>query len=180
MENPNPYKTIEQFREDCGGAWADRRRLIGDIYADILIDIGRKKRELRQPRNWQTADEALKESLQPARRHWRKAKSLANSSPPDFENSIKESISALESCVRILLGNPSSTLGQLVKTEELDRDVSAIISKAYGLISGKNSVRHGGTTAETTGLEEAEFFLEFCACAIVYVIEKLSKADAGR
>jgi len=178
--NPNSYRTIEQFWEDCSGTWASRRRLIGEIYADVLLDIGRRKRQAKEPRNWDTANEALEEDLEPSRRHWLKAKSFIYSAPPDFENSIKESISAVESCLKILLDRPSSTLGQLVKTKRLDRDVSAIISKAYGLLSGKDSIRHGGSRGEEIGREEAEFFLEFCASAIIYIKSKLGGEYASQ
>lgn len=79
----------------------------------MLFEIGRQKRRAGQPRNWQTANDSLADNLNPVRGQWLKAKNLLQAIPPDYENSIKESISAVESCLKILLDEPSKTLGQL-------------------------------------------------------------------
>lgn len=171
--NPNPYKTIEQFWKDCGGTWAERRELIGNIYADLLFDIGRKKRKQKEPRNWKSANEALTDKLSPVRAQWLKAKNFIFTSPPDFENSIKESVNSIESCLMILLNQPKDTLGKLIKNPKIDPDIGKIISQVYGLSSNKDFVRHGGVQNQIIGQLEAEFFLDFAASAIIYIKGKL-------
>ena len=171
--NPNPYKTIELYWKDCGGTWAERRELVGNIYADLLFDIGRKKRKQKEPRNWKSANEALTDKLSPVRTQWLKSKNFIFTSPPDYENSIKESVNSIESCLMILLDKPNGTLGKLIKNQQLDHDVEKIISKVYGLISNKDFVRHGGINKQEIGQLEAEFFLEFAASAIIYIKGKL-------
>ena len=173
--NPNPYKTIEQFWKACGSTWASRRELIGDIYADLLFDIGRKKKKLKEPRNWKNANDALTDKLSPIRSQWLKAKNFIFTSPPDFENSIKESVNSIESCLMILLSQPKDTLGKLIKNQNIDTDIGKIISQAYGLCSNKDFVRHGGMQNQPIGKFEAEFFLDFAASAIIYIKGKLSK-----
>jgi hypothetical protein len=111
--NPNPFKTIEQFWKICGGTWASRRELIGNIYADILFDIGREKKRLKDPRNWKIANDSLTDTLAPVRSQWLKAKNFIHILPPDYENSIKESVNSIESCLMILLSQPKGTLGNL-------------------------------------------------------------------
>jgi hypothetical protein len=106
---------------------------------------------------------------------WLKAKTYMYSKPPDFENSIKESINSVESALKILTGNSRSTLGQLVKGIDIDPDIRRILSQVYGLLSNKAFVRHGGTQAEYIGEEEAEFFLELAATSIVYLKRKLRR-----
>lgn len=167
--NPNPYITIEQFWKTCGGTWADRRELIGNIYADLLFDIGRKKRKQKDPRNWKSANEALTDELSPVRAQWLKAKNFIFTSPPDFENSIKESVNSIESCLMILLNQPKSTLGKLIQNQKIDPDIGKIISKVYGLSSNKDFVRHGGVQNQSISTLEAEFFLDFAASAIIYI-----------
>lgn len=167
--NPNPYITIEQFWKACGGTWADRRELIGNIYAALLFDIGRKKRKQKDPRNWKSANEALTGKLSPVRMQWLKAKNFIFTVPPDFENSIKESVNSIESCLMILLNQPKATLGKLIQNPKIDPDIGRIISKVYGLSSNKDFVRHGGVQNQSIGALEAEFFLEFAASAIVYI-----------
>jgi len=171
--NPNCYKTIEQFWGDCGSTWAKRRKLIGNIYADILFDIGRKKLKQQEPRNWKSANESLTDKLSPVRTQWLKAKNFIYESPPDYENSIKESVNSIESCLMILLNQPISSLGKLIKNQKIDSDISRIISQVYGLCSNKDFVRHGGVLNQSIGKFEAEFFVEFAASAIIYIKEKL-------
>jgi hypothetical protein len=173
--NPNPYKTIEQFWKDCGGTWASRRELIGNIYADILFDIGRKKKKLKEPRNWKNANDSLTDKLSPVRSQWLKAKNFIHASPPDYENSIKESVNSIESCLMILLNQPKGTLGKLIKNQEVDTDIGKIISQVYGLCSNKDFVRHGGTRNQSIGKFEAEFFLDFAASSIIYIKGKLTE-----
>ncbi len=171
--NPNSYKTIELFWRNCGGTWAARRELVGNIYADLLFDIGRKKRKQKEPWNWKSANEALTDKLSPVRAQWLKAKNFIFTSPPDYENSIKESVNSIESCLMILLNKPYGTLGKIIKNQQLDPDVEKIISQVYGLISNKAFVRHGGVKKQEIGQPEAEFFLNFAAAAIIYIRGKL-------
>ncbi len=171
--NPNPYKTIELFWKDCGGTWAERRELVGNIYADLLFDIGRKKRKQKEPRNWKDANNTLTDELASVRMQWLKAKNFIFASPPDFENSIKESVNAIESTLMILLNQPNGTLGKLIKTAGLDPDIEKLVSQAYGLASNKDFVRHGGIANQNISQLEAEFFLEFAASAIIYIRGKL-------
>lgn len=173
--NPNLYKTIEAFWKDCGGTWAERRELIENIYADLLIDIGRKKRKQKEPRNWKNANNVLTDELSPVRTQWLKAKNFIFSSPPDFENSIKESINSIESTLMILLNQPNGTLGKIIKKAGLDPDIEKIISQAYGFVSNKDFVRHGGVINQNISQVEAEFFLDFSASAIIYIRGKLSR-----
>ncbi len=172
--NPNPYKTIEQFWKDCGGTWAERRELVSNIYADILFDIGRRKRKQKDPRNWKSANEALTDNLAPVRTQWLKAKHFILATPPDYENAIKESVNSIESCLMILLNQPNGTLGKLIKNQQIDPDVGKIISQAYGLCSNKDFVRHGGVRNQLIDRLEAKFFLELSASAVIYIKGKLS------
>jgi hypothetical protein len=171
--NPNPYRTIEQFWKDRGGTWAERRELIGNIYADLLFDIGRKRRKQKEPRNWKSANEALTDKLSPVRAQWLKAKNFIFTSPPDYENSIKESVNSIESCLMILLNRPKDTLGKLINNQKIDPDIGKIISQVYGLSSNKDFVRHGGVQNQLIGQLEAEFFLDIAASAIIYIKGKL-------
>lgn len=173
--NPNPYKTIELFWKDCGRTWADRRELISSIYADILFDIGRKERKQKDPRNWKTVNEALTDKLSPVRAQWLKAKNFVFTSPPDYENSIKESVNSIESCLMSLLDQPKGKFGKLIKNPRIDPDIRRIISQAYGLSSNKDFVRHGGVQDQAISQLEAEFFLDFAASSIIYIKSKLSE-----
>ena len=178
-ENPNPHKSLEIFWSYCKlrnmGTWAERRAYIQEMYADVLLDLKRIQRNEPDPKNWKKTNEILIDSLSPVRTQWLKAKNFIFSTQPDYENSIKESINAIESTLKILLDKPKLTLGKLIKNNDLDQDVQKLIDMAYGLISNKDFVRHGGVTNQNIERPEAEFFLEFSAIAIVYIKDKIKK-----
>jgi hypothetical protein len=166
-KNPNIYKSIESFWDARGATWADRRSLVASIYEDLLLDIGRKKRYQKDTRNWKKANDKLNDELSSVRQQWLKAKNFIYISPPDYENSMKEAISSVESTLMILLAKPNGTLGKIIKSAKLDKDIERVISHAYGLLSEKDFVRHGGTQQQEITHLEAEFFLEFSASAII-------------
>ncbi|MDP2433996.1 MAG: hypothetical protein Q8O33_18540 [Pseudomonadota bacterium] len=175
--NPNPHKSLEVFFAFCKlqdmKTYASRRAYVEELYADILLDLKRIQRHAPSSKNWGKANDALNDELNPIRAQWLKAKNFIYSSTPDFENSIKESISAVESCLMVLLDEPNGTLGKIIKKALLDSDIERLITHAYGYASNKDFVRHGGTTASALTKAEAEFFLEFAAMSIVYITSKL-------
>jgi len=157
------------------GTWAERRAYVQEMYADILLDLKRIQRNKPDPQNWKKTNEVLTDTLSPVRTQWLKAKNFIYSTHPDYENSIKESINAIESTLKILLEKPTLTLGKLIKNNDLDQDVQKLIDMAYGLVSNKDFVRHGGVKNQNIEKPEAEFFLEFSAIAIAYIKEKIKK-----
>lgn len=179
--NPNPYKSLEVFygfvKAEGMKHYAERRALVAKIYEDVLLDLQRAERQEQQPsKGWTKANDALADELSPVRVQWLKARNFIQSSTPDFENSVKESVSSVESTLRILLEQPKATLGNLLKEAKLDSDVERLISQAYGYASNRDFVRHGGTKASTLTKAEAEFYLEFSASSIVYIFSKLKGA----
>lgn len=113
-ENPNPHKTLEIFWEYCKfqemGTWSERRAYVRKLYADILLDLTRSIRSRANPRNWDKTNKLLTDELSPVRAQWLKAKNFIYSTPPDYENSIKESINSVESTLKILLLEPKEVL----------------------------------------------------------------------
>ena len=135
--------------------YASRRAYVEELYADVLLDLKRIQRHAPSSKNWGKANDVLADELTPIRAQWLKAKSFIYSTTPDFENSIKESISAVESCLMVLLNDPNGTLGKLIKQANLDPDIERLVSQAYGAASNKAFVRHGGTVASgLTGVSE--------------------------
>lgn len=180
--NPNPHKSLEVFyafyKLQEMTTYASRRGYVEELYADILLDLKRIQRHAPSSKNWSKANEALADELTPIRVQWLKAKNFIYSATPDFENSTKESISAVESCLMVLLNEPDGTLGKIIKQANLDPDIERLISQAYGYTSNKAFVRHGGTIASSLTKVEAEFFLEFAASSIVYITQKMNNARA--
>lgn len=179
--NPNPHNSLEVFYAFCKlqdmKTYASRRVYVEQLYSDVLLDLKRIQRHAPSSKNWRKANEALTDELTPVRTQWLKAKNFIYSTSPDFENSVKESINAIESSLMVLLNDPNGTLGKLIKQASLDPDIERIVSQAYGAISNKAFVRHGGTIESGLAKAEAEFFLEFSAISILYIIHKFKRLN---
>lgn len=180
--NPNPHRSLEVFYAFCKlqemTTYASRRAYVEGLYADVLLDLKRIQRHAASSKNWGKANEALADELTPIRAQWLKAKNFIYAPRPDFENSIKEAISAIESCLMVLLNEPNGTLGKIIKQANLDPDIERLVSQAYGATSNMNFVRHGGTVDSGLTKDEAEFFLEFAATSIVYITRKMKNVSS--
>ena len=181
--HPNPHNSLEAFWAFCKSqemkSYATRRAYVEDIYADISLDLKRVQAHKPGFRNWTRANNVLEDELSPVRAQWLKAKNFIVSPSPDYENSIKEAINSIESCLMVLLNEPNGSLGKIIKRADLDEDIQRLISQAYGFASNKAFVRHGGVTASSLSKHEAEFFLEFAASAIVYILAKQKLSGNG-
>lgn len=103
---------------------------------------------------------------------------------PDYENSIKESISAVEAMCCVITGakGGQATLGKTLKKLE-DKGVHIhdamkdAFSKLYGYTSDEPGLRHGGVAFKGAAAEDARFMLVSCSAFVNYLIEKWSKND---
>lgn len=99
-------------------------------------------------------------------------KKLSDRQTPDYRNSIKESISAVESQARRIMGDENATLGKLLIRMEkelgLPKPVKEAFSKLYGYASGSSGARHGPADAKEmeVGFDLAKFMLVACSTFI--------------
>ena len=98
---------------------------------------------------------------------------------PDYPNSVKESISAVESVTRKIAGR--STLGDGVKRLEdggiaIHPALKEGWSKLYGWSSDEKGVRHGSIDAAIVDQTMAKYMLVSCAAFVSYLIEEGRKA----
>ncbi|AVB76294.1 AbiJ-NTD4 domain-containing protein [Methanococcus maripaludis] len=109
--------------------------------------------------------------------HLKKALELySNKEKPDYENSIKESISALESLAKIRLNNEKGTLGRLLPQLGLHEDFELGIKKLYSWTSDdKGGIRHGKKGDTGSYEAEARYMLVTCSTLSNYLISKLEK-----
>lgn len=101
---------------------------------------------------------------------------------PDYENSIKESISAVEAMCCIITGmkGANATLGAAInKLKDNNVHIHGAMESAfkalYGYTSDENGIRHGGIDFTNAPSEDAKFMLTICSAFINYLIEKQSK-----
>ena len=122
--------------------------------------------------------DALNNKYKPVYEHLSKAnKLLADRETPDYENSIKESISAVEAICEILTGikGKEATLGKMLKKIEengieIHSGLKSAFNTLYGYTSDANGIRHAGDIGgKTSTFEEAKFMLVSCSAFINYL-----------
>ncbi len=119
-------------------------------------------------------EQALESKTGPVRTHVQRAlELLSDKSTPDYRNSIKESISAVESLVTQISGVGNGTLGQLIKKLEKEIDLHPALRdafrKLYGYTSEKNGIRHAILEKNSNDYHDAKFMLVACSAFINYV-----------
>jgi len=116
-------------------------------------------------------------------KHLSKALSLfANRKMPDYENSIKESICAVEALCKIIVDDDSATLGKALRKLEskgiqLHQSFQVALDKLYGYTSDEKGIRHAGTEIKNAPPEDARFMLVICSAFVNFLIEKLEKSS---
>lgn len=102
---------------------------------------------------------------------------LADRDAPDYENSIKESISAVEALCEILTGakGKEATLGKMLKKLEkkgvvIHAGLQSAFNTLYGYTSDANGIRHAGDIGGPSAtFEEAKYMLVSCCAFINYL-----------
>ncbi len=126
-------------------------------------------------------EEALKIPLKPVNDHLRRALDLfSDRKSPDYRNSIKESILAVEAICKLITGDAKATLGQCLKVIKDKVGLHPALEKAfnnlYGYTSDAEGIRHALLDESNLDFEDAKFMLVACSTFINYLISKSSKA----
>ncbi len=105
---------------------------------------------------------------------------LSDRKNPDFRNSIKESISAVETICKMIINKPNATLGQALKEVENKIPIHPALkegfSKLYGYTSSPTGIRHSFYDLSVIEYDDALYFLVVCSAFINYLKSKSSKA----
>lgn len=124
---------------------------------------------------------SVPDSLKPVREHLNQALTLLAKKPkPDYRNSIKESISAVESMSKIIAKLPKTTLGPALDAIEKRTKIHASLKegfqKLYGYTSDAQGIRHGLVDEPNLDIEDAKFMLVSCSAFVNYLVVKTQKA----
>lgn len=97
----------------------------------------------------------------------------ANRENPDYRNSIKESISAVESMARILAENPKATLGDALRAIEKRGGLHPALKEGflrlYGYTSDEGGIRHAMLDEPNLSSADARYFLLSCTSFVNYL-----------
>ena len=110
-------------------------------------------------------------------------KHLSDRNSPDYRNSIKESISAVESICKNIAGDPDTTMSKaLKKIEEKEKiemhpDMKEAFKKLYHYTSDSGGIRHALMDQKTQpSFDDAKFMLVSCSAFINYLVSKIAKS----
>ena len=143
-------------------------RLIGDSFVPITTDS-----------DIEALDEALSlsDGYHGVQKHLRSAlQHLSNRDRPDYRNSIKESVSALESVARCLAPTKSNkfsdSMQQLDSRARLHGSFKKIFVNIYGYASDEEGIRHSIVENDNADEAEARFMFVACSAAVSYLIKR--------
>ena len=119
----------------------------------------------------------VNEHIQTAHKH------LSDRNSPDYRNSIKESISAVESICKNIADDPNTTMSKaLKKIEEKEKiemhsDMKEAFKKLYHYTSDSGGIRHALVDQKTQpSFDDAKFMLVSCSAFINYLVSKSAKS----
>ncbi|WP_342328070.1 hypothetical protein [Pedobacter sp. FW305-3-2-15-E-R2A2] len=106
---------------------------------------------------------------------------LTDRKAPDYRNSIKESISSVESIAKLISSNSKDSLaGALDKIKgkiKLHRALEQGFKSIYGYTSDEAGIRHALTDDSVCDFEDAKFMLVACSGFVNYLLVKAQKAE---
>jgi len=141
-------------------------------YITLLTD----EQEIGEIEKAVTVNKEASEHLKTALMH------LSNKKSPDYRNSIKESISAVEVICRKIANSPKATLGDALTAIERGGQIvfhgaeKAAFSKLYGWTSDADGIRHGMMDSSNLDQEDARLMLISCSAFINFLKIKADKA----
>jgi hypothetical protein len=117
-----------------------------------------------------------------AKKHIQTALELFSKRPtPDYRNSIKESISAVESVTKIIGTKDgdgiSTALKVLGEKANLHGALKSAFEKLYGFASDDDGIRHAMIDDPSVGFDEAKYMIVSCSAFCSYLLGKAQSVD---
>ncbi len=177
MANDFPVEeTNEKFMQACNSvleAELSAYRFVGGEITEVT-----SKEEIS------AIEEAINSPIAVVNTHLQNALSLfSDRQSPDYRNSIKESISAVEAICKQIANNQDTTLGQALNTIEREGRISLhpklkeAFSNLYHYTSDADGIRHSLKDEKiNVASEEAKFMLVACSAFVNYLVSKMAKA----
>ena len=169
------HPDVQDFRREVNALLEEHRsvyRFIGDTLAPISSehDIASIEESLKL---------AQEKELLGAAIHLRAALAQLGKRPePNYRNSIKESISAVESVVKQLTGvrggGLDTALTKLDEKVHLHPAFKQGLIKLYGYTSDADGIRHALLDEPNIGYHEAKYMLVACSAFVNFLIAKAS------
>lgn len=176
--NNGPDGYAEDFRNVCNAVL--ERENSAYRFVDKTIT------EITSPAEIDSIEEALADTstLPGIRTHLTAAlRHLSNRKHPDYRNSIKESISAVEGLARILSGSHRASLSDALQALEAHAELHGALRKGfeaiYGYTSDAKGIRHALLEDSVVTFADAKFMLVACSAFVNYVLAKVAESGGS-
>lgn len=170
------FKDKSKFILDCND-------ILSREFAGYVIISGKVTRRISDHEISQI-ENAMNNPVEVVRKHLDRAlQLLSDRDKPDYTNSVKESISAVEAMCQKISGNPNATLGdtlRIIKKEEkivIPPALNSAFEKLYGYTSTSQGIRHAGTDDSEVTQEVAQFMLTTCCAFVNYLVVVAEKSQ---
>ncbi len=145
--------------------------------------VGGKITQITSKEEIAEIENAQNVTVPPVQQHINRAlELLSDRKSPDYRNSIKESISAVEAICKLISKNNTATLGLAIETIEKGKKVKMHpalgrgFSNLYGYTNAADGIRHALMDEPNLDFEDAKFMLVSCSAFINYLMVKSTKA----
>lgn len=165
----------QRFMDDCNNVLKEELsayRFVGGKITQIT-----KEEEIAE------IEGALKIPISPVQQHLNRAlELLSDRKEPDYRNSIKESISAVEAICKLMTKNKDATLTTALEVIEKGKKLKwhpalgRAFKELFFYTNNAEGIRHGLSDEPNLDTEDAKFMLVSCSAFINYLIVKASKA----
>lgn len=156
----------ELFEKECVGY-----RFVGEKIVAITDKVEIKEIEESLQNNYECCRVQIKKAVG----------FLADREQKDYKNCIKESILAVESICKIIVGDDKASLGEAIKQLKSNNinihpALETAFLKLFGYTSDEGGIRHAkGLFVSDVSFEEAKFMLVSCSAFVNYLIAEYGK-----
>jgi hypothetical protein len=191
---PNEYETYFNIVRNYfyGARWNDvydfiefvlyyynNKELIQELNEVFMEDnlgyriIDKRVTDIINPPEIDSINESLNSSYETVQLHFHSAIDLLYGDKPDYRNSIKESISAVEAIANIKMNVKNEALSKLLKKMPLHNALKDGLAKIYAYTSDGDGIRHALMSEETLTHTDAKYLLVVCSGFVNYINEKV-------
>jgi hypothetical protein len=175
-ENDTNPQRKREFQNDCNKVM--EKESLGYRFIDNFITPITSKDQITEIEN------AILQSTKEVQIHIEQSLILlSNRENPDYRNSIKESISAVEAQCKLIAEDNTATLTKALDKIERSNQVKIhpylkeAFQKIYSWTNDDEGIRHALKDAPTVDQEDAQFMLVACSAFINYLHVKKMKSD---
>ena len=146
--------------------------------------VGGKITRITEAQEIEAIEEATQGDNEPILAHLRRAlELLSDRTNPDYRNSIKESISAVESICNQISGKKNASLKEPLRmmreNHGLHPALEEAFNKLYAYTCDDGGIRHALMDKPNPGFDDAKFMLVICSAFVNYVRAKRREEGSG-